>query len=120
MQVTTVWPIVKVEPEAGSQVTVGFGSSLSVAVGGVNVTRDAPRVGGRDLDVGRHGAEHRRDRLGVGAAGRGQGAVAALDRQDDLRLLGVERDRLGGLADVAAVPDALAPNRLPTITTPIW
>ena len=25
-----------------------------------------------------------------------------------------------GEADVAAVPDALAPNRLPTITMPIW
>src|SRR3954469_72707 len=33
--VTTVWPILKLEPEAGSHVTVGFGSSLSVAVGGV-------------------------------------------------------------------------------------
>ena len=35
VQVTTVWPILKVEPEAGVQATFGFGSSLSVAVGSV-------------------------------------------------------------------------------------
>src|SRR3954452_4398663 len=37
-QLTVVVPTVKFEPEAGSHVTTGFGSSLSVAVGSVNVT----------------------------------------------------------------------------------
>ena len=37
-QVTVVVPTANLEPEAGSQVTTGFGSSLSVAVGSVYVT----------------------------------------------------------------------------------
>src|SRR4051794_12979378 len=35
VQVTTVWPILKVEPDGGVHTTFGFGSSLSVAVGSV-------------------------------------------------------------------------------------
>ena len=35
VQVTVVVPTANTAPEAGSQVTAGFGSSLSVAVGGV-------------------------------------------------------------------------------------
>src|SRR3954447_27059086 len=38
VQVTVVVPTANLEPEAGSQVTTGFGSSLSVAVGFVKLT----------------------------------------------------------------------------------
>ena len=38
VQVTVVVPLLKVEPDAGEQTTVGAGVQLSVAVGGVKVT----------------------------------------------------------------------------------
>src|SRR5712692_11450001 len=38
VQVTVVVPLLKVDPDAGEQATVGAGAQLSVAVGGVKVT----------------------------------------------------------------------------------
>src|SRR5712692_1318086 len=38
VQVTVVVPLLKVDPDAGEQTTVGAGVQLSVAVGGVKVT----------------------------------------------------------------------------------
>ena len=51
VQVTVVVPLLKVDPDAGEQATVGAGVQLSVAVGGVKVTTAVQTFGSVDFVI---------------------------------------------------------------------
>ena len=126
-QLTTVVPIANLVPEAGMQVTAGFGSSLSVAVGSVKVTVvPVGSVVSVAMSAGMAPSVGATVSASVRPAGDRRG-VAALDRQRHLRGARVERDG-HVVVTGAALPDSIdrfeppmmMPIRLPALKMCSW